>query len=188
MEPKSANPTTFSKVDMTTPSMKEYRIHGSAMPTDDNPRPQVFVATVFAKNHVFAKSRFFKILEKKHKIKASRGLVISCEAVPEPAFKEVKNYGIKFVYHSRNGTHNSYKECRAVSRCSAIEYVLREVAGRHRLKGSAVDVISVDVVPDDELRRAKTMEFAREDVEFPVFTKIVNTRRQLIAAESNPSD
>ncbi|ADM11989.1 ribosomal protein L18A [Encephalitozoon intestinalis ATCC 50506] len=173
---------------MTNPITKEYRIHGSAMPTEDCPRPQVFVATIFTKNHVFAKAKFFKILEKKYKIKASRGLIINCEQIPEPSFKEVQNYGVRFVYRSRSGIHNGYKECRAISRCGAVDYVLRELAGRHKLKRSAVDIIGVEVVPVEQLKRAKTMEFADENVEFPVFTKILNTKSLLIPAEYNPSE
>nr|AGE95152.1 ribosomal protein l18a [Encephalitozoon cuniculi] len=173
---------------MTIPMTKEYRIHGSAMPTEDNPRPQVFVGTIFTKNHVFAKAKFFKILEKKYKIKATKGLIIDCKEIPEPSFKEVQNYGIRFVYRSRSGVHNAYKECRAISKCWAIDHVLRELAGRQKLKRSAVDIISVDVVPVESLKRAKTIEFADENVEFPIFTKIVNTKSLLIPSEYNPSD
>ncbi|AFN83475.1 ribosomal protein L18A [Encephalitozoon romaleae SJ-2008] len=173
---------------MTTPITKEYRIHGSAMPTEGDPRPQIFVATIFTKNHVFAKAKFFKILEKKYKIKASKGLIINCERIPEPSFKEVQNYGIRFIYRSRSGVHNAYKECRAISRCGAVDHVLRELAGRHKLKRSAVDIISVEAIPFESLRRSKTMEFADENVEFPVFTKILNTKSLLIPSDYNPSD
>ncbi|AFM98758.1 60S ribosomal protein L18 [Encephalitozoon hellem ATCC 50504] len=185
---KASEPIAFSKVNVTTPVTKEYRIHGSAMPTEDNPRPQIFVSTIFAKNHVFAKAKFFKILEKKYKIKATKGLIINCERIPEPSFKEVQNYGVRFIYRSRSGVHNAYKECRAISRCGAVDHILRELAGRHKLKRSAVDIISVETIPFESLRRAKTMEFADENVEFPVFTKILNTRSLLIPAEYNPSE
>lgn len=178
----------FSKVDMTTPRTKEYRIHGSAIPTDNDPSPQVFVATIYTKNHVFARAKFFKILEKKHKIKASKGMIINCEEVSEKISGEVQNYGVRFVYRSKKGKHNSYKECRALSRCGAVDSILREVAGRHRLSRSDVDIIDVSVLSFEELKRAKTIEFADENIEFPVFIKIVNTKEQIVPADYNLSD
>ena len=101
MDAKPRKSNVFSKIDMTVPLTKEYRIHGSALPTATDPRPQVYAATIFTKNHVFAKALFFKILEKKYKIKASKGLIIDCTAVPEPEFREVQNYGVKFDYRSK---------------------------------------------------------------------------------------
>lgn len=170
----------FSKVDFTVPRTKEYRIHGSAVPTEKNPRPQVFVATVYTTNHVLARSRFLRMLEKKHKVKTSKGMIIDCSEVVEPGTGELRNYGVRFVYRSKRGIHNSYKECRALSRCGAIDYVLREVSGRHRVKRADVDIIGVEVVGGEELRRPKTMEFANEDVEFPVFSRIVNTMQPFV--------
>lgn len=178
----------FSRVDMTTPQTKEYRVHGSALPTTENPAPQVFVATIYTKNHVFAKTKFFKILEKKHKIKASRGMIINCEEVVESLAGDLQNFGVTFVYRSKRGIHNSYKECRALNRCGAVDYVLREVSGRHGLKRADVNIISVQALALDELKRSKTMEFASEDVEFPVFRRMVNTKRPIVAAEYNLSD
>lgn len=181
----------FSKLDMTTPITKGYRIHGSALPTDVDPRPQVFVATIYLiilMNHVFARAKFFKILEKKHKIKASKGLIIKSEEVIENVSGEIQNYGVRFVYRSKKGNHNSYKECRALSKCGAVDAILREVAGRHRLNRTDVDIMSVDVLSPEELKRAKTMEFADENIEFPIFTKVVNTKKQIIPVGYNLSD
>ncbi|KAH9410998.1 ribosomal protein [Ordospora pajunii] len=188
MDTKSLKPNVFSKVDMTVPITREYRIHGSALPTAADPRPQVYVATIFTSNHVFAKALFFKIIEKKYKIKASKGLIIDCAVVPEPEVKEVQSYGVRFVYRSKKGIHNSYKECRAVSRCAAVDYMLRELSGRNHLKRADVDIISVEMLSKDKLLRGKTIDFSNENVEFPVFSKLLNTKKQLVPADYDPTD
>ena len=40
---------------------KRYLVFGRALPTEENPNPEINVMRVFAKNETFAKSRFWKL-------------------------------------------------------------------------------------------------------------------------------
>ena len=50
-----------------------------------------------------------------------------------------------------------------------------------------IDIISASILPFEELRRAKTMKFANEDIKFSIFTKnwsgnaLLTTRPKLAA-------
>ena len=59
----------------------------------------------------------------------------------------VKNYGITIRYNSRSGTHNMYKEFRAVSLCSAVDQMYSELAGRHRARFHAIQIVDTRIVP-----------------------------------------
>lgn len=60
--------------------------------------------TIFAPDHVIAKSRFWYFLKKLKKVKKANGEVVHVKEVQEkdPA-RRVKNYGIWLRYQSRTG-------------------------------------------------------------------------------------
>ena len=43
----------------------------------------------------------------------------------------MKNFAIWLRYNSRSGTHNMYKEFRALSRAEAVELMYQDMAARH---------------------------------------------------------
>lgn len=94
---------------------------GRALPTEADPQPTIYKMTVFAKNHVVAKSRFWVFIAKLKKVKKSRGEIIAVETVPQKGGIKARNYGILLRYNSRTGTHNVYKEFRDVSRVGAVQ-------------------------------------------------------------------
>ena len=94
---------------------------GRALPTQADPQPTIYKMTVFAKNHVIAKSRFWVFIAKLKKVKRSRGEIIAVEHIKSGGPVKAKNYGILLRYNSRTGTHNVYKEFRDVSRVGAVQ-------------------------------------------------------------------
>lgn len=94
---------------------------GRALPTEANPQPTIYRMTVFAKNHVVAKSRFWVFVAKYKKVKKTHGEIIAVETVAHSGGLKARNYGILLRYNSRTGTHNVYKEFRDVSRVGAVQ-------------------------------------------------------------------
>lgn len=69
---------------------------------------------------------------------------------------KVKNFAIWLRYNSRSGTHNMYKEYRALSRAEAVEAMYQDLAARHRARFGSIHVRTHRVgqlTPDPEGRR-----------------------------------
>ena len=79
-------------------------------------------------------------------MKASTGDILAVSEIRERNTSTVKNYGLTLKYNSRSGTHNMYKEFRAVSLCSAVDQMYSELAGRHRARFSSIQVVDTRVV------------------------------------------
>jgi len=56
---------------------------------------------VFAKNPVFAKSRFWYFMKRQHKVRRIDGEVVSVNEIFEKSASSIKNYGIVLRYLSR---------------------------------------------------------------------------------------
>jgi large subunit ribosomal protein L18Ae len=80
-------------------------------------------------------------------MKKSTGDILSVNEVRERSVNIIKNYGITIRYNSRSGTHNMYKEFRDVSLCGAVEQMYSELAGRHRARFPAIQIVDTKVVP-----------------------------------------
>lgn len=55
---------------------------------------------------------------------------------------KVKNFAIWLRYNSRSGTHNMYKEFRAMSRAEAVDLMYQDMAARHRARFGSIHVRS----------------------------------------------
>lgn len=55
--------------------IRHYEIVGRAYPTEKEPSPKVYKMTVFAKNSVVGKARFWKLMRKQNKVKKTHGQV-----------------------------------------------------------------------------------------------------------------
>ena len=127
--------------------MRQYKVVGRKAPTEKNPAPQIFRMTLFAKDQVQAKSRFWYFLHQMHKMKRSTGEILSVAELIEKNNRIVKNYGITIVYRSRSGTHNMYKEFRDTTLCGAVDQMYMELSGRHRARFGSIHVVDTVVVP-----------------------------------------
>lgn len=149
---------------------KEYKVYGSKLPTKEMQSPQIYVMQIFAKNEVDARSLFFLTLKRKYKIKNTNGCILKIERIDEKN-DEIRPYGIRLTYRSRNGTHNMYKEFRGVSRADVVNDMYNDMAGRHSVGRRAISIIEVKELNEDEIKRANIKLLGNQDIEFPVFKK-----------------
>ena len=105
----------------------------------------------------------------------------------------VKNYCVWLRYYSRSGCHNMYKEFRDTKLNGAIEKLYLEMAGKHRAKPSAVQIIKTGTVKhlqDKEgnmiagktVRRELTKMMLNKNIKFPM-THVI--QRPAIAAHGS---
>merc|ERR1711941_182946 len=118
--------------------MREYQILGRMNPSEAFPNPKIYRMRIFAKDAVIAESRFWFFLNRLYKIKRSNGQLIQINRIYEKRPDTIKNFGIYIRYDSRSGTHNIYKEFRAVSRVNAVSQMYQDMAGRHRARKSVI--------------------------------------------------
>ncbi|KCZ75730.1 hypothetical protein H311_03285 [Anncaliia algerae PRA109] len=162
--------------------VKEYKIYGSKIPTEQEAFPQIYTMNIFAKNEIVARSKFLKQLRIKHKIKASATVILRCEENKEDySNMSVQNYGIKFVYRSKKGTLlNMYKEFRAISRCDAVDSLFNDMASKHKVKKSEIFIVSINQLEKNDLLRQRVAEFAEEGVQYPIFKKELAVTEDLV--------
>lgn len=172
----------FSKRNYGYTDIKEFRIHGCRKPTESEPSPQVFVSSVFATNSVVAQSKFFKLLNAQYKIKASNGCIIKIEEVEQDNDFSVKNYGIKFIYRTRTGLLNGYKEVRHINRTLAISSFYNEFGSKHKLRNDDFSIIEIRQLADDEVTKSRILSFVGKDVKFPIFNRNPNTDDEVVPA------
>lgn len=67
-----------------------------------------------------------------------RGVLLA--QIHEKRPTKVKNFGIWIRYDSRSGTHNMYKEYRAMSRAEAVDSLYQDMAARHRSRFRSIQV------------------------------------------------
>merc|ERR1712226_1579767 len=75
-------------------------------------------------------------------------------------------------HDSRSGTHNMYKEYRALTITDAIGHMYSEMAGRHRGLAQSVQIIKTAELKDSECRRAHVIQMQKADLKFPVGRKM----------------
>ena len=123
---------------------------------------------IFSTNPVRAQSRFWYFMAQLKKLKKTNGEIVTCNEIFERRPTQIKNFGIFLRYTSRSGVHNFYKEFRACSKNEAVQKLYADMAGRHRARNSAIQLISVDVVPNDKVRRDTTRQFINSHIRFPL--------------------
>ena len=95
-------------------------------------------------------------------MKKATGEVVSFEQIHEKRPLRVKNFGVWIRYDSRSGTHNSYKEYRAMSRCEAIDLMYMDMAARHRARYRSIHILKiVEVEKTADIRRANIKQVRR---------------------------
>ena len=105
---------------------------------------------------------------------------------PEP--KRVKNFGFWLKYRSRSGTHNMYKEYRALTIEVAAQKLFNDMAGRHKAKGANIHIIDVREISDHEVKRDRIKQFLEPNLKFknPFKVPRAATRRQFRVFTKKP--
>ena len=175
----------FSKIDYSATPLKEFKVYGCKKVTPEEPQPQIFVSTVFAKNAVIARSKFSRLLNKQFKIKPSRREIIKTEIVPQDDDFKLKNYGIHFVFRTKAGLQNGYKEVRHINRVLAVSDMFRDFCCRHKIRSSEVYIYKLNIIKDEDVRRTRVLPFVSKDVQFPVFFKVPNNMNLIVSSKAD---
>ena len=133
-------------------TIKCYLVYGRKNPSSDNEKSQLIVTRVYARNPAFAESKFWKVNRSLYKLKKANGRVLKIQEVGEKSNNKIKNYGIYFKYRSNVGTHNSYKEVRAISLSQALYTLFSEYASNHKVDQSAIKILKTCELNEDQLR------------------------------------
>ena len=81
----------------------------------------------------------------------------------------MKNFAIWLRYNSRSGTHNMYKEFRALSRAEAVELMYQDMAARHRARFGSIHILKVaEVQKVSDLRRPYVKQLTAKGLRFPL--------------------
>ncbi|AFZ79910.1 60S ribosomal protein L18a, putative [Theileria equi strain WA] len=170
-------------------ALHEYHIVGRAAPTKKNPKPLAYRMSIFAKNSVLAKSRFWYFMKRLNKAKRSGGEILAVNELKEPKKGTVKNFGVLLRYDSRTGTHNMYKEYRDTTKCGAVSQMYGDMAGGHRARASCIQIIRVKEIADSECKKPKVTQFHDSKLKFPITkpTSHVNRADKKLFVTKRPS-
>merc|ERR1712093_23363 len=168
-------------------TLKEYQVVGRRRPTENMPKPQIYRMRLFAKDEVVAKSRFWYFLSKQRKLKKMDGEILSINQIHEPKRPRVKNFAVWLRYNSRSGTHNMYKEYRALTRANAIEQMYSEMASRHRTRARDIHVVQTAVIKAKAVKRANIKQFVNKDVKFPLPHNVMRVADKQYAKTFRPN-
>jgi len=165
--------------------MRQYQVVGRKAATEENPNPEAYRMIIFAPNAVIAKSKFWYYMHQFRKMKKATGEILDCVEIREKDTSFVKNFGIWLRYSSRSGTHNMYREFRDVKLTGAISQLYDEMAGRHRTRPRSIQIIRTGVVANEDLKRPNGMQYAKEDVKFPLPHRVASGKRGQKALSSS---
>merc|ERR1712196_113318 len=117
----------------------QYQVVGRHLPTESDPSPSLYRMKVCAVNEIFEK---------------------------DPT--TVKNYGVWLRVMSRTGYYNMYKEFRDVTMNGAIDQMYQDLAARHRIRASCIQIIKTGVLADEDCKRPNITQFHKENLAFPL--------------------
>lgn len=154
--------------------LHQYHVVGRKVPKKIDNRLDAYEATpvyrmrIFAPNPVVAKSRFWYFLRKLKRVKKANGEILAVSEIFESDSTKIKNFGVWIRYKSRSDTVNMYKEYRDVKMTGAVEQMYMEMSGRHRARWSAIQVLKVQTVDDEAVRRPSTQQMMDDKLAFPL--------------------
>lgn len=161
--------------------MRQFQVVGRKAATDDHPNPEAYRMIIFAPNPVIARSKFWYYMHQFRKMKKTTGEILDCVEIHEKDVQNVKNYGIWLRYQSRSGTHNMYREYRDLRLTGAVSQLYNEMAGRHRTRPRSIQIIRTATVADEDLKRPNGMQYAKDDVKFPLPHRVHSAKRRMKA-------
>merc|ERR1712127_757317 len=123
---------------------------------------KVYRMKLFAKNLVCARSRFWYFMGR------------LCR---EKKALRVKNFGFWFRYESRTGTHNAYKEFRALKLTDAVNQLYRDMAGRSRAKSSAIQILKTAELEPKDCKRPVIKQMHSKTLKFPLPHRVPTTAK-----------
>ncbi|PVU99176.1 hypothetical protein BB559_000938 [Furculomyces boomerangus] len=170
--------------------LREYQVIGRQLPTEKDPKPQLYRMRIFAPSQIVAKSRFWYFLTKLRKVKKTISEVVSINEIVEKSPLAIKNFGIWIRYDSRSGTHNMYKEYRECSRSEAVEACYQDLAARHRARFRSIHIIRVSQLASKDVKRNYIRQLIDSKLKFPLPHRVhkpASKRHRSLLIASRPS-
>merc|ERR1711862_5708 len=147
--------------------LREYQIVGRKKP-EARGTDKIYRMRIFAANQVVAKSRFWYFMSQLNRLKKANGEILAVNEIHEKKPDTVKNFGVWIRYYSRSGQHNIFKEYRAESRVRAIEKMYSDMAGRHRVRFSSLQILDLKPLAASQVKRPDTLQFVDAGISFPL--------------------
>merc|ERR1712002_282534 len=164
--------------------MGEYRVIGRKMPTESEPVTPLYRMRIFATDQIVAKSRFWYFLRQLRKFKKTTGEIVSVEEIRERKPLKIKNFGIWLRYDSRSATINMYREYRDLTVAAAVTQCYRDMGARHRARAHSIQIMRVEVIPEDKCRRPHTTQWHADNIKFPkLYKRKINTSVKRITSK-----
>merc|ERR1712029_479416 len=164
-------------------TLKEYRVIGRKLPTEEEPETPLYRMRIFAPDAVVAKSRFWYFLRQLRKFKKTTGEIVSVEEIMEKKPLKIKNFGIWLRYDSRSGTHNIYREYRDLTVTSAVTQCYRDMGARHRARAHSIQIIRVEPVAASETRRSLVKQMHDSKIKFPLPSRVQKSKGSMFKAK-----
>jgi len=138
------------------------------LPTESDPSPSLYRMKVWAVDEVCARSKFWYFIKRIKRVKKANGQIIAVNEIFEKDPTTVKNYGVWLRVMSRTGYYNMYKEFRDVTMNGAIDQMYQDLAARHRIRASCIQIIKTGVLADEDCKRPNITQFHKENLAFPL--------------------
>ena len=163
---------------MVRPHLKHYQVVGRESPSEKNANPTVYKFEVFAPNFVVAKSRFWKLMKEKNKIKSTNGDLLTVKTVKDKKLI-ARNYVVDLVYYSQQcGYTNMTKEFRDVSKSGAVSQAYNDLASRHRARYHNIEVLGVKSIANGDCKRPAVIQFHKSNLSFPLVQRKTKVARK----------
>eukprot|EP00477_Mikrocytos_mackini_P000729 GAHX01000781.1.p1 GENE.GAHX01000781.1~~GAHX01000781.1.p1 ORF type:complete len:191 (-),score=40.88 GAHX01000781.1:29-568(-) len=147
-------------------SLRRYEIMAIESESKGEAKPKMYKLTVFAKNLVQARSRFWNDLKRTMKIKKSIGKIVSEKDTTDYSTESIRNFAIKSRYTHKGKIVESYREYRTLSTPGAVRELYDELKSRHSIKKELIQILEIKEVADEELVKEKVKRFTVEGLEF----------------------
>jgi len=168
------------KQDVRLPTgQSQYMVVGRFVPnakySEESPMCKVYRMKLFAKNKVVARSRFWYFMGRLCRVKKANGQIISVNQIYDKSPSVAKNFGFWFRYESRTGTHNAYKEFRAMQLTDAVNMLYQDMAGRSRAKAAAIQILKSAELKPEDCKRPIVKQFHSKSIKFPLPHRVLKT-------------
>ena len=153
---------------------RRFLVFGRRLPIETNPEPEVIVVRVFAVNQAVAKSKFWKLNKRDHKLKKRDAEIVKVTEVFEGNNTVPKNYGVYLKYRSRTGFHNTFKEFRATSLKEAVNQMYDEMGGNYKCSSDRIQIIQAHELAKEQLkvRNPRCLQWNdSENIKFPLWKR-----------------
>ncbi|XP_006895066.1 PREDICTED: 60S ribosomal protein L18a-like [Elephantulus edwardii] len=141
-------------------TLSEYKVVGRCLPTPRCHTPPLYRMSIFAPNHVVAKSRFWYFVSQRKKMKKPSGEIVYCEQVFEKSLLCVKNFGIWLRYDSLSGTYGMYREYRDLTTAGAVTQCYCDMGARHRARAHSIQIMKVEEIAANKCLRPHKPRFS----------------------------